>query len=657
MFALALLFGILTLFGVLFSFAILHAAPTRWDNRVFAVAGLLDAVQNGYRAVRFLGGHPVVDPDAQIVCGLIGFPLAALTVEFAWSFPFDRPAPAKLRLPVWAWTSFAFGVTVIPSFRVAHPEWQALFHSMPLFLLAAALFWRNLRAATGDRGAIRLVAIAFTLRWGSDIFGYGVVKPLAPGLFPSFILFDATAVTIIAYFIIALAFMRSQLLRIRGVASELLVSSAVALMIVALSALAIEAALHAATGPGALRVGLVLASFVPVIGVVLGARFGRGFRDGALRSVDPRRHLREQVLARVDAARDPDPRSFLFVVEAALGELAEGHATYLARSAETAVPGTPLLPAELARRLGERPGEPLLRTHDPALAYDLVVAVPSSTTSIHGALALRGLQIDRDAVLGTAAIAERVGLKLDAYALFRELEASRRLATLGAFAAAIAHDIRTPLTSVQMNVQILRRKVDLPPDDMEYFDIALEELRRLNANITELLDFAKPAQVESAPVDLAAVIADARRATQSVLEDKALRLVVEGTDRKPFVLGDAVRLHNVLENLITNAAAASAEGAAIRVRTRRADDGRTAIEVEDEGRGIAPTDLGRIFEPFFTTRPDGTGLGLAICDKLVRAQNGEIRVESAPGVGSTFTVLLPSIPEPGEPLHESLLQR
>ena len=653
MIAIGLLFAILVLFGVLFSFAILRAAPTRWDNRLFAIIGLLDAFQNGYRAVRFLGGHPLLDSDALSVCALIGFPMGVLTVEFAWSFPFSRPAPAKLRLLVGGWTAIAFGISMIPGARVAHPSWQALFVSLPLFVIVSVLFLRNLRAATGDRTAIRLVALAFTFRWASEIIGYGVILSLAPKLFPSFVLLDATAISVISYFIITLAFMRSQLLSVRSVASELLVSSAVAIAIVALSAIAVELALHAASGPGALRASLVLASFVPVAGVVLGARFGRGFRDAALRSIDPRRHLREQVVARVDSSRDPDPRSFLGVVEAALGELAHGHATYLARSAETAVPATPLLPSDLARRLDEQRGEPLLRAHEPALAYDLVVAVPSAN-AIHGALALRGVEIDRDAILGATAVAERLGLKLDAYALFRELEASRRLATLGAFAAAIAHDIRTPLTSVQMNVQILRRKVAWPPDEMEYFDIALEELRRLNASITELLDFAKPAQVESAPVDLDTVIADARRATQSVLDDKSLRLVVESGEAKPSVLGDAVRLRNVLENLITNAAAASPTGATIRIRTRRADDGRAAIEVADDGSGIAAEDLARIFEPFFTTRPDGTGLGLAICDKLVRAQNGEIRVESAPGEGSTFTVLLPTVPVAAEAMHEPL---
>jgi signal transduction histidine kinase len=193
-----------------------------------------------------------------------------------------------------------------------------------------------------------------------------------------------------------------------------------------------------------------------------------------------------------------------------------------------------------------------------------------------------------------------------------------------------------------MNVQILRGKAKLPADDMEYFDIALEELKRLNASIQELLDFAKPAQVDASPLDLRAVVAETRRATESVLAERKLSLHLEIDPATPSVLGDAPRLRNVLENLVTNAAHASPEGARIEIRTRRADDGRAVVEVADHGHGIAAVDLPRIFDPFFTTRADGTGLGLAICDKLVRAQNGEIRVDSVQKEGTTFAVLLPA---------------
>jgi signal transduction histidine kinase len=128
---------------------------------------------------------------------------------------------------------------------------------------------------------------------------------------------------------------------------------------------------------------------------------------------------------------------------------------------------------------------------------------------------------------------------------------------------------------------------------------------------------------------------------EPILAGRKLSLLREHDGALPAVRGDAQRIRQVLWNLLDNAAKASDDGSEIVLRTR-AVDARVAVEVSDRGKGIADGDLPRIFEPFFTTRPDGTGLGLAICQKLVRAHSGEIQVRSAPGKGSTFTVLLPA---------------
>jgi signal transduction histidine kinase len=137
------------------------------------------------------------------------------------------------------------------------------------------------------------------------------------------------------------------------------------------------------------------------------------------------------------------------------------------------------------------------------------------------------------------------------------------------------------------------------------------------------------------------VVLEAERATRSLLDERKVAVKVDDGTRETRAVADSQRLRNVLENLIANAANASKEGATVEIRTRRSDDGRVVIEIADQGHGIAPADLPRIFEPFFTTRADGTGLGLAICDKLVRAQNGEIRVDSS-AEGTTFSVYLPA---------------
>jgi signal transduction histidine kinase len=240
-------------------------------------------------------------------------------------------------------------------------------------------------------------------------------------------------------------------------------------------------------------------------------------------------------------------------------------------------------------------------------------------------------------------LAKHLGLRLENVALVAELDESKRLAALGSFAAAIAHDIRTPLTSVQMNVQILRGKANLPADDMEHFDIALGELRRLNVHIAQLLDYAKPVRLDAVPLEPRELAEEVARTIGPVVSDRAIRIAVDDQDA-PLVLADAARIRQVLLNLVENAARASAPGTAVTVRTAPAGDGQVAFEVSDQGKGMEPGDLARIFEPFFTTRPDGTGLGLAIVQKLVRAHHGEVTVRSAPGQGTTVTVLLPAAP-------------
>jgi signal transduction histidine kinase len=266
--------------------------------------------------------------------------------------------------------------------------------------------------------------------------------------------------------------------------------------------------------------------------------------------------------------------------------------------------------------------------------------IPAKGTHVVGGFVIDGGLVDRDTYVVARDLAERVALTVERERAVSELEDARRLAALGQFAAAIAHDIRTPLTSISLNVQILRRKLQLSDDDREHLDIALEELARLDRSVAEILDFAKPVKLAPQPVDLSELLETTTRGLSPVLSEKGVALRCEPADL--VVQGDPQRLRQVLVNLVGNAADASQPGAEVTIRARPSA-GRVAIEIEDHGRGIRADDLPRIFEPFFTTRPDGTGLGLAICHKVVRAHGGDITVRSILGEGSTFTVLLPAV--------------
>ncbi len=224
-------------------------------------------------------------------------------------------------------------------------------------------------------------------------------------------------------------------------------------------------------------------------------------------------------------------------------------------------------------------------------------------------------------------------------ALHRELEEFRRLAALGAFAAAIAHDIRTPLSSIRMSVQILRSKVVLPAEDMEYFDLTLEAISRLSKDVEELLDFTKPAFLRVDTVALHEIVEDAREAVEKgVPTDVSIEVDVPTDLQVPV---DEAQVRSMLVNLLQNAVQASEPGARVWLEAM-CDGDEVSIVVRDEGRGIAAEDLDRIWDPFFTTRTDGTGLGLALVRKTVTAHGGSVCVQSDPGRGTTFHVSLPA---------------
>ncbi len=240
----------------------------------------------------------------------------------------------------------------------------------------------------------------------------------------------------------------------------------------------------------------------------------------------------------------------------------------------------------------------------------------------------------RGVVVITGDATERVRLS-------RELEESRRLAALGSFAAAVAHDIRTPLTSIQMNVQILRSRAEISESDREYLDITLTEIDRLNRSVSEILEFARPVSLATEPVDVRELAADVVRTLQPVCSERGVSVSLStGGDGETAPMDERL-VRKVLVNLIDNAVDASPRGAVVEL-SAGVSGGHATFAVRDRGRGIDASQVERIFEPFFTTRPDGTGLGLAIAQKIARAHGGEVRVESAPGEGSTFSLLLPS---------------
>ncbi len=227
----------------------------------------------------------------------------------------------------------------------------------------------------------------------------------------------------------------------------------------------------------------------------------------------------------------------------------------------------------------------------------------------------------------------------------RTLTQREAVAAVGEFAASLAHEVRNPLTSVRMDLQLTRAKVDEQPDAVALVDHALAEIDRLKASVDGFLRVARSGRASPARIDLRVPLEAAVRAAQPRFAERNARLEYSARDIPIRVTADGGALEQLLLNLLLNAAESLQSGgrAGVRVEVR---DERVEIVVWDEGRGIAREHLERIFEPFFSTRDDGTGLGLAVAQRVARAHGSELRVESEPGVGTTFRFSLPL--EPGD---------
>ncbi len=234
----------------------------------------------------------------------------------------------------------------------------------------------------------------------------------------------------------------------------------------------------------------------------------------------------------------------------------------------------------------------------------------------------------------------------DSIARFQREAAQReRLSSLGRLSTVVAHEIRNPLMIIKTALRRLRAPNVAPEDLRTAVTDIDEETARLNRLVSEVLDFAKPIKFDQAPTDLNALCEDAARAAGSDAPVIHIRLDLDRS--LPVVVTDAERLRLVLVNILTNARDAVAARPevlaardAIRLRTKLRGPGRIAIEVRDQGMGIAGDDLGRVFDPYFTTRRTGTGLGLAISKNIVEGLGGTIAVSSRQGQGTEVRIEL-----------------
>lgn len=224
--------------------------------------------------------------------------------------------------------------------------------------------------------------------------------------------------------------------------------------------------------------------------------------------------------------------------------------------------------------------------------------------------------------------------------LEEQLRRSERLAALGRLAAGVAHEIRNPLSSIKGFATILAGRFNEDDNGRKIAQVMEQEVERLNRVVTELLDFARPTELNKRPASCRDLIEHSLKLVERDAVNQNVSVQWEAQPADLQVQIDPDRFSQVLLNLYLNALQAMDGGGNLNVKAQLKED-EVLLTVADTGAGIPTEDLPHIFDPYFTTKPRGVGLGLANVHKLVEAHGGDIEVESAPGQGTVFTVHIP----------------
>ncbi len=234
--------------------------------------------------------------------------------------------------------------------------------------------------------------------------------------------------------------------------------------------------------------------------------------------------------------------------------------------------------------------------------------------------------------------------------LERRVRVADKLAGLHTLSAGVAHELRNPLSALDLNLHLLEEELasrgGLGPNVRAYLGVLNAETRRLSTILDNFMRFAKPGSVHPQPMDTRKLLAHITSLLRYEAAERGIRLTVEQTDALPDLLGDEAYIGQVLVNVLVNAFQAMPAGGLCRIHAAGVSDGgRNMVEivVQDSGVGIRQEDMARLFEPFYTTKDTGSGLGLAIAYRIVQDHGGTIRVSSAPETGTRVTVSLPAV--------------
>jgi signal transduction histidine kinase len=303
------------------------------------------------------------------------------------------------------------------------------------------------------------------------------------------------------------------------------------------------------------------------------------------------------------------------------------------------------------------------------------VSVPSKGSPAADVKAADEELIMTHAIMGTSG--ELVGVLLVSRNLAHlsrmqsTLAYSRKLVALGRLTAGIAHEVKNPLNAMMIHLELLRTKIratqTVPQPEtvaaaggmlglgpgraaalpapvqgaLEHVSIIESEIRRLDEVVQGFLKFTRPEDLRLQPVKVNGLMDEILPIIETEASKHNVKVTVDVPAGIPAVNGDAAMLRQAFLNLAINACQAMPNGGSLRLKSGPASRSRVEVLVQDTGVGIAPEHLSKIFNLYFTTKERGTGIGLSMVYRIIQMHDGEVEVQSTPGRGTTFRVLLP----------------
>lgn len=259
----------------------------------------------------------------------------------------------------------------------------------------------------------------------------------------------------------------------------------------------------------------------------------------------------------------------------------------------------------------------------------------------------RALQHERERLLleietWNRELQERVREKSNALQLAQtEIAQTEKLAALGYLSAGLAHEIRNPLNSIALFIQLLKQGIE-DAEQQDYLDKTLKEVDRIDGIIRKLVVAASRSRAVQSAVQVDQVVTAALAVFAPQIESRRITVKLECTTPPPPIKADPVELEQIFTNLLLNALEEMPQGGQLTIEVGYAE-GRIAVRISDTGGGIEEELQETIFEPFFTTKSRGTGIGLPVVRRIARLYHGDVTIEETSTRGTTFRVTFPTM--------------